>query len=158
VDEKRKALDLICKAGSKVCVMGNDQHTYSLELEFFVYAPPDEVMELLLNPEFIKDWSGADALVERKLGGKFMMFDGWVEGEILKLTADELTYTWKPSGWNADTAASIVNYKLAAVEHGTEVKIEHTNFPNEEEMENHKKGWEEHFFGPIGEYLANRNL
>ena len=29
---------------------------------------------------------------------------------------------------------------------------------NEEETESHKKGWEEHFFGPIGEYLANRNL
>ena len=139
--------------------MVNEQHTgYSLALEFFVYAPPDEVMELLLNPEFIKDWSGATAMVDRKVNGKFMMFDGWVEGKILKITADELAYTWKPSGWSEEMAASQVNYKLVAVEHGTEVMIEHTNFPNEEEMESHRKGWEEHFFGPIGEYLANRNL
>jgi activator of HSP90 ATPase len=157
--EERKALGIICQAGCKVCIMGNNQHTvYSLSLKFFVHAPPDEVMELLLNPEFIKDWSGADALVEKKVGGKFMMFDGWVEGKILKITADELAYTWKPSGWSEETAASEVDYKLVAVEHGTEVMIEHTNFPNEEEMESHKTGWEEHFFGPIGEYLANRNL
>ena len=139
--------------------MGNDQQTgYSLSLEFFVYAPPDEVMELLLNPEFIKDWSGTDALVDKKVSGKFMMFDGWVEGKILKITADELSYTWKPSGWSEETAASEVNYKLVAVEHGTEVFVEHTGLPNEEEMESHRQGWQEHFFGPIGGYLANRNL
>ncbi len=139
--------------------MNDNQHTsLSFSLQFFVYAPPDEVMELLLNPEFIKDWSGEDSVVEKKVGGKFMMFDGWVEGKILKITADELAYTWKPSGWNKETAASEVNYKLVAVEHRTEVMIKHTNFPNEEEMESHKKGWEEHFFEPIGEYLANRNL
>lgn len=157
--EKRKALDFIWKAGCKNRLMSNDKHTgYSLSLKFFVYAPPDEVLELLLNPEFIKDWSGADALVEKKVGGNFMMFDGWVEGKILKITDNELAYTWKPSGWSEETAASEVNYKLASVEHGTEVMIEHTNFPSEEEKESHKKGWEEHFFGPIGEYLANRNL
>ena len=139
--------------------MSNDQHTgYSLLLEFFVYAAPDEVMDLLTNPGFIKDWSGAEAVIEKQVDGKFMMFDGWVEGKILKITDDELSYTWKPSGWSKETAPSEVNYKMVAVEHGTEVFVKHTNFPNEEEMESHKKGWEEHFFGPIGEYLANRNL
>ena len=139
--------------------MSNDKQTdYALSLEFFVYATPDEVMDLLTNPEFIKNWSGGDAMIEKKVGGKFMMFDGWVKGKILKITDDELSYTWKPSDWNEETPASVVNYKLAAVEHGTEVQVEHTNFPNEQEKESHKTGWEEHFFEPIGEYLANRNL
>lgn len=139
--------------------MNNEQNTgYSFSLKFFVHALPDEVMELLTNPEFIKDWSGADAIMEKKVGGKFMMFDGWVEGKITGITDDGLSYTWKPSNWQKETAASEVSYKLVAVDHGTDVEVEHTNFPNEEEMESHKKGWEEHFFGPIGEYLANRNL
>jgi len=139
--------------------MGNDHHkTYSLSLEFFVHATPDETMELLTNPIFIKDWSGSDALVEKKVGGKFMMFDGWVKGKILKITDDELSYTWKPSDWSEETPPSEVNYKLMAAEHGTKTLVKHSNFPGEEEMESHKKGWEEYFFGPIGEYLANRNL
>jgi uncharacterized protein YndB with AHSA1/START domain len=139
--------------------MYHDEHTgYSLSLVFFVYAPPDEVMQLLLNPEFIKEWSDTDAMFDKKVGGKYKMFDGWVEGEILKIEANELWYTWKPSNWSEETPASIVTYKLVAVEHGTEVYLEHRNFPNEEEMESHKEGWDEHFFGRIGEYLANRNL
>jgi activator of HSP90 ATPase len=139
--------------------MNSDQHKkYALSLEFFVHAPPDEVMELLTNAEFIKDWSGGNALIEKKVGGAFMMFDGWVKGSILKITDNELWYTWKPSDWDAVTPASEVHYKLDPVEHGTEVKVEHTGFPNAEEMESHKKGWDEFFFGPMGEYLANRNL
>ena len=130
----------------------------SFTLEFFVQATPDEVMELLTNPLFIADWGGGESMVEKKEGGRFVMFDGWVEGKILKITTDELAYTWKPSNWPADTRASEVYYRLIPTLHGTKVLLEHKNFPNNEEKENHRKGWEEHFFGPIGEYLANRNL
>ena len=139
--------------------MNNEQQAdLSLSLEFFVHAAPDEVMELLTNAEFIKDWSGGNASFDKKEGGQFEMFDGWVNGQIIKMSGDELVCTWKPSAWNEDMAASEVHYKLKAVEHGTEVTLEHYNFPNEKEMESHRKGWEEHFFGLIGEYLANRNL
>lgn len=131
---------------------------YSFSLNFFVHAAPDEVIELLTNPEFIRDWGGGESLIEKKVGGRFAMFDGWVEGKILKITADELAYTWKPSNWSEETPASEVHYKLVPATHGTEVLVEHTNLPDKEEMEGHKKGWDEHFFGLIGEYLANRNL
>ena len=131
---------------------------YNLSMEFFVHAAPDEVMELLTNPVFIADWGGGESLLEKRVGGQFVMFDGWVEGKVLKITADELAYTWKPGNWGEQAAASEVHYKLEPEKHGTKVLLTHTGFPNKEEMENHRKGWEEQFFGPIGEYLANRNL
>ena len=129
-----------------------------LSLEFFVHAAPDEVMMLLTDSNFVNEWSGAESLIEKKVGGQFAMFDGWVEGKILKITDEELAYTWKPNNWGDNTAASEVHFKLMNAEHGTEVFVTHTNLPNKEEMEGHRKGWEEYFFGPIGEYLANRNL
>ena len=86
------------------------------------------------------------------------MFDGWVEGKVINITSDELAYTWKPSNWAKETPASEVHYKLNALDHGTEVLLEHKNFPNKEEMESHRTGWDKEFFGLIGEYLANRNL
>ena len=139
--------------------MSDNQHkALSLAMQFFVYAAPDEVMELLSDDKFIKEWSGGNALIEKKVGGQFMMFDGWVNGIILKITAKELAYTWKPSNWSEETLPSEVHYKLEAVAHGTQVTVKHNKFPNKEEMESHKKGWEEYFFGPMGEYLANRNL
>jgi uncharacterized protein YndB with AHSA1/START domain len=132
--------------------------SYSFSLEVFVQAPPDEVMELLTNPVFIAEWGGGESLVEKKVGGIFAMFDGWVEGKVLKITEDELVYTWKPANWSEETPASEVSYKLKAVPHGTQVFLEHTNLPSQEEVDKHKKGWDEHFFGLIEEYLANRNL
>ncbi len=131
---------------------------YSLSLEFFVQAPPDEVMELLTNPDFIRDWSGGESLIEKFVGGKLVLFDGWVEGKVLKVTNDELAYTWKPSNWSETTAPSEVHYKMEPANHGTEVYVTHTKLPNKEEMENCRIGWDKDFFALIGEYLANRNL
>lgn len=131
---------------------------YDLSLEFFVAATPDQLMELLTNADLIGDWSGGEALVEKREGGKFVMFDGWVEGKILKISADELAYTWKPSNWNEETRPSEVYYKLEKEGSGTRVLLQHNNFPNKEEMENHKQGWSEHFFGPIEAYLVNKGF
>jgi len=130
---------------------------YSFSLEFFVYAQPDEVMELLTNPDFIRDWGGGESLIEKFEGGKFVMFDGWVEGKVLKITKDELAYTWKTTDWNETAAASEVHYRLVGVGHGTEVYLEHKNLPSKEAMESHKEGWDKEFFRLIGEYVANRN-
>lgn len=151
-------MDIVWEAGDKIMMMESTEHTLSFELKFYVHAAPDEVMELLTNADFIRDWSGAGAQIEKKVGGQFMMFDGWVKGNVLSVEERELSYTWKPSEWTSATPASVVKYRLEEAEHGTTVHLEHSGFPNEEEMENHKVGWEEHFFGPIGEYLANRNL
>lgn len=131
---------------------------YSLSLDFFVQATPDEVMELLTNPDFIRDWSGEESLIEKFVGGKFVLFDGWVEGKVLKITTDELAYTWKPSNWPESMQSSEVHFKLEPANHGTEVYVTHTNLPNKEEFENYKLGWDKNFFALIGEYLANRNL
>lgn len=130
---------------------------HSFTLSFFVHAAPDEVMELLTNPEFIREWGGGESLIEKRPGGQFTMFDGWVEGQVLTITANELAYTWRPNNWPEEVPASEVHFKLAPAEHGTEVTLEHSRFPNKEEMEGHRKGWDEQFFAPIGEYLANRN-
>jgi uncharacterized protein YndB with AHSA1/START domain len=128
---------------------------YSIQLEFFVFAEPDEVMELLTNADFIKDWSKADVVMERKVGGNYKMFNGWVEGMILKLTSDELVYTWKPGEWNDETKSE-VHFKLMPKHNGTEVFVKHIGFPNQEEMENYKQAWDKQFFELMQDFLANR--
>jgi len=82
-----------------------------------------------------------------------VLFDGWIEGRILKITENELAYTWKPSSWPQDVAASDVYFCLSAEGRGTRIVLEHTRFPNSKEMESHKYGWSEEFFKLIEEYL-----
>jgi activator of HSP90 ATPase len=129
---------------------------YSLQLEFFVQVPPDELLELLLNPDFIKDWSKASAMVNKEVGGKYSLFDGQVAGSILKIEADELTYTWKRTEWPMETLPSEVHYQLKEVDHGTEVLLTHSQLPNEAETNHYRESWDKDFFALIDEYLANR--
>lgn len=125
-------------------------------LEFYLKASVDEVMQLLTDEDLIEAWSSGSSLIEKFEGGKFIMFDGWVEGKVMKITGDELAYTWKPSDWSEDTSPSSVHYKLMAEKDGTKIILEHRGFPDKKEMENHKSGWTEHFFGPIETYLAGK--
>ena len=122
-------------------------------LEFFLKAPPDEVMNLLTDSELVTGWSGAEALIEKKAGGQMFLFDGWVEGKVLKISGNELAYTWKPTNWPEEVAASEVYYSLVAEGEGTRVVLEHTRFPDSKEMESHRSGWSDEFFKLIEKYL-----
>ena len=124
-------------------------------LEFYLKASIEEVIELLTDEDLIEAWSGGSSLIEKFEGGKFIMFDGWVEGKMMKITDDELAYTWKPSDWGEDTPPSSVHYKLAKDFDGTNIVLEHRGFPDKKQMESHKSGWTEHFFGLIEAYLAS---
>ena len=122
-------------------------------LDFYVNASPAKMMGLLTEEEIVADWSGAETLIEKWLGGQFVMFDGWVEGKILKITENELAYTWKPSNWPEEVAASEVHFTLESRGKGTVIVLEHSRFPNSKEMEDHKEGWSSQFFDLVEKYL-----
>lgn len=126
---------------------------YDLNMEFHLPATPERVMELLTDQQLISEWSVGDAELEAKVGGKFSMFDGWCSGEVTAISENELAYTWKTTDWAEDAAHSQVHYKLSADGEGTKVALSHTGLPSEEEVEGHKDGWQEHFFGPLEEYI-----
>ena len=133
--------------------MANDIH-----LEFIVPAKPELVMQLLTDEKLLRKWSGGEAIVEKKEGGKFEMFDGWVEGTVLKASDNELAYTWKITDWAEDVKPSTVHYKLQKDKEGTKVTLDHTDLPDEEEMKDHKDGWDDQFFGLMEEYIYSMKL
>lgn len=127
--------------------------SYDLQLEFTLSGKPERVMQLLTDPVLIRKWSGSNAVLENKVGGRFEMFDGWVTGKVLKTTANELAYTWKTSDWAKDVAPSEVHYLLVKDEAGTKVVLRHTGLPDEKEMESHKSGWTDYFFDPMEDFI-----
>ena len=126
---------------------------FNLALEFILSGKPARVMELLTDPVLIRKWSGGAAILENKVGGRFEMFDGWVTGEVLKTSKNELAYTWKTSDWPEETKPTEVHYLLKADEAGTKVILHHTGFPNEDEMKSHKTGWTDFFFDPMEDFI-----
>lgn len=126
---------------------------YDLALEFVLSAPPKRVMQLFTDPVLIRRWSGGEAELEGREGGRFMMFDGWASGEVRKATDDELAYSWKTEDWPEHGTASEVHYKLEKTMGGTKVKLRHTGFPDEETMKSHQAGWNDYFFDPLEDYI-----
>ena len=126
---------------------------FDLALEFTLSAKPKRVMELLTDPVLIRKWSGEEAILENKVGGRFGMFDGWVSGEVTKTGGNELAYTWKAANWPEGTQPSEVHYLLKEDEAGTKVIIKHTNLPNADELNSHKTGWTDFFFDPMEDFI-----
>ena len=126
---------------------------FDLKLEFILSAKPKRVMQLLIDAKLIRKWSGGEAVLENKEGGRFEMFDGWVKGEVLKTNENELAYTWKVSEWPEETKPTEVHYLLKEDEAGTKVILKHTGFPDEEEMKSHKNGWSDFFFDPMEDFI-----
>ncbi len=126
---------------------------FDLELEFILSGKPKRVMQLLSDPILIRKWSGEEAVLENMVGGRFEMFDGWVNGKVLKIGEKELAYTWKASDWTEEMKSSEVHYLLEANEAGTKVVVRHTGFPNEKERDSHKNGWTDFFFDPLEDYI-----
>jgi len=126
---------------------------FDCSLEFILSGKPERVMQLLTDPALIRRWSGEDAVLEHKVGGRFEMFDGWVKGQVLKISGNELAYTWKPGDWAEDIKASEVHYLLKEDEAGTKVIVTHTGLPSEKEMDGHKTGWTDFVFDPLEDYI-----
>jgi uncharacterized protein YndB with AHSA1/START domain len=126
---------------------------YDLSLEFQLSATPDRVMVLLTDAGLIRKWSGGEAILENKVGGEFMMFDGWATGRVTKTGENELAYTWQTTDWADGTPPTEVHYLLKSKDGGTLIKVTHTGFADEEEMKSHKSGWTDYFFDPLEDYI-----
>jgi uncharacterized protein YndB with AHSA1/START domain len=126
---------------------------FDIELEFQLSAKPKRVMELLTDAKLIRKWSGQEAILENRIGGRFEMFGGWVTGAVTVTNANELAYTWKTTEWGENIRPSEVHYILKADEAGTRVLLRHTGLPDEEEMNSHKSGWTDFFFDPLEDYI-----
>lgn len=131
--------------------------TTSIKLTITVAAKPGEVFAALTEPRLIAAWSGQKGKVEAKVGGKFEFFDGWVEGRVLEFKhGKRLAHTWLPGDWPADAGESVVRYTLTPSGKGTKIVLEHSSFPNETEMKNHKSGWKEFVLDPLKTHFATK--
>ncbi|HKR04637.1 MAG TPA: SRPBCC domain-containing protein [Bacteroidia bacterium] len=129
---------------------------FSLKLKYIVYASPDKVFEALTKSSIINKWSDSKGIVSEKTGGKFELFDGWVKGEVLIYKpGKKLSYTWKPAEWDKKTPPSIVIYSFNEHEAGTEIILEHKDFPSAEETAKHKDGWIDFVFEPLNDYFTS---
>ncbi len=69
--------------------------------------------------------TGAKAVVSRKVGGKFSIFEGWCKGKNLILVKDKLiVQSWRASDWKKGED-STVTFKFDKIKTGTLLTLTH---------------------------------
>ena len=63
-------------------------------------ASPHEVYEALMDAKKHSDFTGEDAKISRKVGGKFTIYGGEIDGTNLELVPDKkIVQSWRYSDW-----------------------------------------------------------
>ena len=122
-----------------------------------IAASPDRVFKALCSEEIAEWWGSSDTYRVTQWTGDLRIGGAWrsigkgadghdfeVGGEFLEIDPPHrIVHSWKPS-WAPDSA-TIVSYRLQAIEGGTRVTVAHTGFTDPESCANHTNGWERVF-------------
>ncbi len=92
-------------------------------------ASPHEVYETLMDAKKHAEFTGGEAKISRKVGGKFTIYDGEIEGENLELVPDKkIVQTWRYSDW-PEGHYSTATFSLEEVDGGTRLTFTQTDVP-----------------------------
>lgn len=116
-------------------------------------ATPEEVYLALTNPLTLELWTGEEAQMSTETGSEFSLWGGSICGRNLEFEQDKkIVQQWYFEG---ESENSIVTIKLhLAKNNSTSVELRHTNIPDKE-YEDFASGWDEYYFGALGEFFDN---
>jgi uncharacterized protein YndB with AHSA1/START domain len=128
-----------------------------LEIRRVINAPRDRVYAAWTDPAQLTEWFGPEGvqtnelIAETRVGGKFQWSLTNAEGEKMTVRGQyrelqpgrRIVFTWQ---WQDDEDwedhESIVTVELSDTAGGTELRLIHTQFPNEQSRDGHNRGWQ----------------
>lgn len=128
--------------GETVFVMKNLKKYYTFGAE------PADVYNALTNKKMIEIWSGEPAEMSEEPGSEFSLWDGSITGKNLEFEKDKrIVQQWD---FDDQDEPSVVTIKIHPHKRGSSVELLHTNIPDEA-FENIADGWDEDYFGALGQ-------
>ncbi len=108
-------------------------------------AKPHEVYEALMDSKTHSKFTESKASISRKQGGKISAYDGWIEGENVKLVNDrKIVQKWRGSDW-PEGHLSVATFELKVEAGKTKLTFTQTDVP-EEHYKAISSGWKEHYW------------
>jgi activator of HSP90 ATPase len=130
--------------------------TKSIKQKVLLPATPVEIYDAFLNAEKHSAFTGAKATCDRRVGGKFTAWDGYISGTNLKLeNGRRILQEWKTTEWPKGYTPSMLEFTFTATKKGTEVKMVQKNVPAEQ-AGNYKQGWMDYYWTPLRKYFKNK--
>jgi len=122
-----------------------------------IRAPIVTVFRAMTDARIIDEWGGGPARVQARVGGKYSLWDGEMNGTIKEIEFPHLLiFTWREEVWDKDISDTLVRWSLEEHERGTRLYVNHSGLPGRRIREIHNDGWGEYFLGPLKAYLEYR--
>jgi activator of HSP90 ATPase len=117
-----------------------------------IKASPHDIYEALLDSKRHSQFTGGEAKISRRVGGKFTAYDGYAEGVNLELVPDEkIVQTWRASDWPGGHYSQ-VTFSLKAVDGKTRLTFTQSGVP-EEFVDDVSQGWRDFYWTPLKKML-----
>jgi activator of HSP90 ATPase len=111
---------------------------------------PHEVYELLMDAKKHAQFTGGEAKISRKEGGKFSISGGDISGVNLELVPDQkIVQSWRYSDW-PEGVYSKATFTLETVAGGTRLTFTQSGVPDDK-YEDIKQGWKDYYWVPMKE-------
>ena len=123
-------------------------------LSIILNAPAKEIYNAWLSTEGHTAMTGSAAKVQKKAGGKFTAWDGYIFGKTLELQPTcKIVQAWRTTEFPEDAADSRVEVLLEENDGKTKLTLKHTDMP-EDQVDSYKQGWEDFYFKPMKDYFG----
>ncbi|HXX34861.1 MAG TPA: SRPBCC family protein [Thermodesulfobacteriota bacterium] len=115
-----------------------------------------EIYEALMDSRRHAKFTGARAKINRKVGGKFTAYDGYIQGINLNLMPDKkIVQSWRGSDW-PEGHYSRATFSLRKVENGTRLTFTQSGVPGQE-YQDIRQGWRDYYWKPMKEMLEKKD-
>ena len=115
-------------------------------------ASPHEVYEMLMDSEKHAQFTGENAKISRKVGGRIRAYGGYITGSNLELVPDKrIVQKWHADGWPAGHY-SIVTFALRPSGKKALLEFTQTGVPADEYADINS-GWKEWYWSKMKEMM-----
>ena len=122
---------------------------------FFPDITPEEVFEAYMNENRHATFTAAGCQISRDVGGKCIMYDGYIEAENVKLQPGKLIeqkWVAKEDSW-PEGHQSVIQIKLEEKDDGTQLTLVHSDVPPDLKS-TLEKGWKDRYWEQMNDYFG----
>jgi activator of HSP90 ATPase len=128
--------------------------TRTIKQKEFIPAAPVEIYDAFLNEQKHTAFTGAKATCERRVGGKFTAWDGYISGKNMKLeNGKRIIQEWKTTEWPVGYPPSIIEFTFKPRKDGTEINMRQINVPSLQ-ANSYRQGWIDYYWTPLKKYFS----
>jgi len=128
----------------------------AIEVSAVIPADAKRLYEGWLDSKAHSDFTGGEAVIEPKVGGKHTAWDGYISGVTLALESGRrILQSWRTTEFPKDARDSRLEVLFAKAQGGTRITFKHTDIPPGQ-GESYKQGWDEFYFQPMKRYFSRK--